>query len=61
MTFFVISFLVGCLSVMTVRGKRGKWPPGMPVTRPRLVAVGASSGTYEGTHGRASDAYVVQE
>ncbi|WP_170223670.1 SpoIIE family protein phosphatase [Nonomuraea turkmeniaca] len=58
MTLFVISFLIGCLSVMTVRGKRGKWPPGMPVTRPRLVAVG---GTYEGTLGRASDAYVIQE
>ncbi|WP_327584101.1 protein phosphatase 2C domain-containing protein [Nonomuraea sp. NBC_00507] len=58
MTLFVISFLIGCLSVMTGRGKRGQWPPGMPVTRPRLVAVG---GTYEGVHGRASDAYVVQE
>ncbi|MCK2220167.1 serine/threonine-protein phosphatase [Actinomadura sp. ATCC 31491] len=58
MTFFVISILIGCLSVMTVQGRRGKWPPGMPVTRPRLVAVG---GTYEGTHGRPSDAYVVQE
>jgi serine/threonine protein phosphatase PrpC len=58
MTFFVISILIGCLSVMTVRGKRGKWPDGMPVTRPRLVAAG---GTYEGSHARPSDAYVVQE
>ncbi|HEX4814609.1 MAG TPA: SpoIIE family protein phosphatase [Nonomuraea sp.] len=58
MTLFVISFLVCCLSVMTVRGRRGKWPDGMPVTRPRLVAVG---GTYEGSEQRASDAYVVQE
>ncbi|QYC39984.1 Stage II sporulation protein E (SpoIIE) [Nonomuraea coxensis DSM 45129] len=58
MTFFVISILVGCLSVMTVQGRRGKWPPGMPVTRPRLVAVG---GTFEGSHGRSSDAYVIQE
>ncbi|MGI5282415.1 PP2C family protein-serine/threonine phosphatase [Nonomuraea polychroma] len=58
MTLFVISFLIGCLSVMTVRGKRGNWPPGLPVTRPRLVAVG---GTYEGTRGQASDAYVIQE
>lgn len=58
MTIFVISILIGCLSVMTVRGKRGKWPQGMPVTRSRLVAVG---GTYEGSHQRASDAYVIQE
>lgn len=58
MTLFVISILIGCLSVMTVRGKRGKWPSGMPVTRSRLVAVG---GTYEGSHERASDAYVIQE
>ncbi|WP_188189980.1 PP2C family protein-serine/threonine phosphatase [Nonomuraea sp. SYSU D8015] len=58
MTYFVMSILIGCLSVMAVRGKRGKWPQGMPVTRPRLVAVG---GTYEGSHRRASDAYVIQE
>ncbi|MCF6468647.1 hypothetical protein FAF44_09645 [Nonomuraea sp. MG754425] len=58
MTVFVITFLLGCLSVMTVRGKRGNWPAGMPVARPRLVAVG---GTYEGGRGVPSDAYVVQE
>ncbi|GAA1686986.1 hypothetical protein GCM10009733_099560 [Nonomuraea maheshkhaliensis] len=58
MTVFVITFLLGCLSVMTVRGRKGNWPAGMPVARPRLVAVG---GTYEGTRGRPSDAYVVQE
>ncbi|MGW3352555.1 protein phosphatase 2C domain-containing protein [Nonomuraea rubra] len=58
MTVFVITFLLGCLSVMTVRGRRGNWPAGMPVARPRLVAVG---GTYEGGQGRPSDAYVVQE
>ncbi|TYB58045.1 protein phosphatase 2C domain-containing protein [Nonomuraea sp. PA05] len=58
MTVFVITFLLGCLSVMTVRGRKGNWPAGMPVARPRLVAVG---GTYEGGHGRPSDAYVVQE
>ncbi|MEU6729918.1 protein phosphatase 2C domain-containing protein [Nonomuraea wenchangensis] len=58
MTFFVISILIGCLSVMNVQGRRGKWPPGMPVTRPRLVAVG---GTFEGSRGRPSDAYVIQE
>ncbi|RVX38529.1 hypothetical protein EDD27_0842 [Nonomuraea polychroma] len=39
MTLFVISFLIGCLSVMTVRGKRGNWPPGMPVTRPEVGTV----------------------
>ncbi|MEU4509346.1 protein phosphatase 2C domain-containing protein [Nonomuraea wenchangensis] len=58
MTLFVISILIGCLSVMNVQGRRGKWPPGMPVTRPRLVAVG---GTFEGSRGRPSDAYVIQE
>ncbi|MFF4622133.1 PP2C family protein-serine/threonine phosphatase [Nonomuraea jabiensis] len=58
MTLLVISILVGCLSVMTARGRRGNWPAGMPVARPRLVAVG---GTYEGSRGRPSDAYVVQE
>lgn len=58
MTVFVITFLVGCLSVMTVRGRKGNWPAGMPVARPRLVAVG---GTYEGARGKPSDAYVVQE
>ncbi|MFB4268276.1 protein phosphatase 2C domain-containing protein [Nonomuraea sp. GTA35] len=58
MTVFVITFLLGCLSVMTVRGRHGNWPAGMPVARPRLVAVG---GTYEGGQGRPSDAYVVQE
>ena len=58
MTLFVITFLVGCLSVMTVRGRRGNWPAGMPVARPRLVAVG---GTYEGSDGRPSDVYVIQE
>ncbi|TMR97953.1 SpoIIE family protein phosphatase [Nonomuraea basaltis] len=58
MTVFVISILIGCLSVMTVRGRRGQWLTGMPVARARLVAVG---GTYEGSHGRASDAYVIQE
>ncbi|MEV0385934.1 protein phosphatase 2C domain-containing protein [Nonomuraea sp. NPDC050643] len=58
MTLFVITILLGCLSVMTVRGRRGNWPAGMPVSRPRLVAVG---GTYDGSHSRPSDAYVVQE
>ncbi|MFB4277515.1 MULTISPECIES: protein phosphatase 2C domain-containing protein [unclassified Nonomuraea] len=58
MTVFVITFLLGCLSVMTVRGRKGNWPAGMPVARPRLVAVG---GTYEGTDGWPCDAYVVQE
>ncbi|MET7337356.1 SpoIIE family protein phosphatase [Nonomuraea sp. NPDC005650] len=58
MTLLVISILVGCLSVMTVRGRQGNWPAGMPVARPRLVAVG---GTYEGSRGRPSDAYVIQE
>ncbi|MEV0349970.1 SpoIIE family protein phosphatase [Nonomuraea sp. NPDC050680] len=58
MTFIVIAILISCLSVMAIRGQRGTWPPGMPVTRPRLSAVG---GTYEGSHGRPSDAYVIQE
>ncbi|GAA3534173.1 hypothetical protein GCM10022419_011940 [Nonomuraea rosea] len=58
MTYIVISILVGCLSVMTVQGRRGNWPTGMPVARPRLMAVG---GTYEGSGGRPSDAYVIQE
>ncbi|MEV0614205.1 protein phosphatase 2C domain-containing protein [Nonomuraea sp. NPDC050404] len=58
MTVLVMTFLLGCLSVMTVRGRQGNWPAGMPVARPRLVAVG---GTYEGANGRPSDAYVVQE
>jgi serine/threonine protein phosphatase PrpC len=58
MTFFSITILLGCLSVMAVRGRRGPWPPGVPGARHRLVAVG---GTYEGSHGRPSDAYVIQE
>ncbi|MEV0235327.1 protein phosphatase 2C domain-containing protein [Nonomuraea sp. NPDC050786] len=58
MTFLVISILVGCLSVMTARGRQGNWPSGMPVTRPRLVAAG---GTYAGRRGRPTDAYVIQE
>ncbi|MFI6924671.1 SpoIIE family protein phosphatase [Nonomuraea spiralis] len=58
MTFFSISILLGCLSVMAVRGRRGGWPPGMPAARPRLVTAG---GTYDGSHGHPSDAYVVQE
>jgi hypothetical protein len=58
MTFIVITILLSCLSVMAVRGHRGTWPPGMPVARPRLSAVG---GTYEGSHRRPSDAYVIQE
>ncbi|MEU8148343.1 SpoIIE family protein phosphatase [Nonomuraea sp. NPDC048901] len=58
MTFIVIAILITCLSVMAIRGQRGTWPPGMPVARPRLSAVG---GTYEGSHGRPSDAYVIQE
>ncbi|MFG1704409.1 PP2C family protein-serine/threonine phosphatase [Nonomuraea sp. M3C6] len=53
-----ITILISCLSVMTVRGRRGNWPSGMPVTRARLVAVG---GTYEGSYGPPSDAYVIQE
>ncbi|MEQ4719583.1 SpoIIE family protein phosphatase [Nonomuraea sp. B19D2] len=56
MTFLAISILVGCLSVMTAR--QGNRPSGLPVARPRLVAAG---GTYAGSRGRASDAYVVQE
>ncbi|MFI7469065.1 PP2C family protein-serine/threonine phosphatase [Nonomuraea sp. NPDC049646] len=58
MTVFSISILLGCLSVMAVRGRRGDWPPGMPAARPRLVTAG---GTYDGSHGHPSDAYVVQE
>src|SRR4051812_29105966 len=58
MTFIVIAILISCLSVMAIRGQRGTWPPGMPVARPRLSAVG---GTYEGSQGRPSDAYVIQE
>ncbi|MEV4110461.1 SpoIIE family protein phosphatase [Nonomuraea sp. NPDC049695] len=58
MTFLVISILVGCLSVMTARGRQGNWPSGMPVTRPRLVTAG---GTYAGRRGRQTDAYVIQE
>ncbi|NRQ38752.1 SpoIIE family protein phosphatase [Nonomuraea sp. NN258] len=58
MTLLVITFLISCLSVMAARGKRGIWPAGMPVARPRLVAAG---GTYEGTRGHPSDTYVVQE
>src|SRR4051794_7892243 len=58
MTFIVITILLSCLSVMAVRGQRGTWPPGMPVARPRLSAVG---GRYEGSHRRPSDAYVLQE
>ncbi|MEO3868627.1 SpoIIE family protein phosphatase [Nonomuraea sp. B12E4] len=58
MTFFVITFLISCLSVMTVRGRRGNWPAGMPGGRARLMAVG---GTYEGSQGLPSDAYVIQE
>ncbi|MGW0810178.1 SpoIIE family protein phosphatase [Nonomuraea sp. NPDC002799] len=58
MTIIVISILIGCLSVMSVRGRRGDWPSGMPVARPRLMAVG---GTYEGSQGQPSDAYVIQE
>ncbi|NUR82953.1 MAG: SpoIIE family protein phosphatase [Nonomuraea sp.] len=58
MTFFSVTILLGCLSVMAVRGRHGGWPPGMPAARPRLVAVG---GTYDGSHGHPSDAYVIQE
>ncbi|MFG1943880.1 protein phosphatase 2C domain-containing protein [Nonomuraea sp. NPDC048826] len=58
MTLISISILISCLSVMAVRGRRGPWPPGLPVARPRLSAVG---GTYEGSHGRPSDEYVIQE
>ncbi|MEU6714330.1 hypothetical protein ABZ897_22925 [Nonomuraea sp. NPDC046802] len=58
MTLVAISILVGCLSVMTVRGRQGSWPQGMPVARPRLMAVG---GTSEGSQGQPSDAYVIQE
>ncbi|TDE49740.1 hypothetical protein E1295_20205 [Nonomuraea mesophila] len=58
MTFVVIPILVGCLSVMTVRGRRESWQTGAPVARPRLVAAG---GTYDGTRGQSSDAYVIQE
>ncbi|MEO3789196.1 SpoIIE family protein phosphatase [Nonomuraea sp. B10E15] len=58
MFFVVIPILVGCVSVMTVRGRRESWPAGRPVARPRLVAAG---GTYDGSRGRPSDAYVIQE
>ncbi|MEO3804992.1 protein phosphatase 2C domain-containing protein [Nonomuraea sp. B1E8] len=58
MFFVVIPILVGCLSVMTVRGRREGRPAGPPVARPRLVAAG---GTYDGSRGRPSDAYVIQE
>ncbi|MFI7454833.1 PP2C family protein-serine/threonine phosphatase [Nonomuraea sp. NPDC049714] len=58
MTFIVVTILASCLSAMAVHGRRRSWPPGLPATRPRLVAVG---GTYEGSHGHPSDAYVIQE
>ncbi|TXK42445.1 SpoIIE family protein phosphatase [Nonomuraea sp. C10] len=58
MTLISISILISCLSVMAVRGRRGPWPPGIPVARPRLSAAG---GTYEGSNGRPSDVYVIQE
>ncbi|MEV0592886.1 SpoIIE family protein phosphatase [Nonomuraea cavernae] len=58
MTFIVITILLACLPVMAVSGRRAAWPPGLPVPRPRLVAAG---GTYEGSHGHPSDAYVIQE
>ncbi|GGO66952.1 SpoIIE family protein phosphatase [Nonomuraea cavernae] len=58
MTFVVITILLACLPVMAVSGRRAAWPPGLPVPRPRLVAAG---GTYEGSHGHPSDAYVIQE
>ncbi|NBE97377.1 hypothetical protein FE391_30080 [Nonomuraea sp. KC401] len=58
MSFVVIPILVGCLSVMTVRDRRETWKAGLPAARPRLVAAG---GTYDGTRGRPSDAYVIQE
>ncbi|MDA0638157.1 SpoIIE family protein phosphatase [Nonomuraea sp. MCN248] len=58
MTLISISILISCLSVMAVRGRRGPWPPGLPVARPRLSAAG---GTYESSHGRRSDEYVIQE
>ncbi|WP_336204216.1 PP2C family protein-serine/threonine phosphatase [Nonomuraea sp. LPB2021202275-12-8] len=58
MTFIVVTILISCLSAMAVHGRRGAWPPGLPTARPRLVAVG---GTYEGSHGQPSDAYVIQE
>lgn len=58
MTFIVVTILAGCLSAMAVHGRRRSWPPGLPSTRPRLVVVG---GTYEGSHGHPSDAYVIQE
>ncbi|MGI5270224.1 SpoIIE family protein phosphatase [Nonomuraea sp. CA-218870] len=58
MTLISISILISCLSVMAVRGRRGPWPPGLPVARPRLSAAG---GTFEGSHGRPSDEYVIQE
>lgn len=58
MTFISISILISCLSVMAVRGRRGPWPPDIPVARPRLSATG---GTYAGSCGRPSDVYVIQE
>jgi serine/threonine protein phosphatase PrpC len=58
MTFIVVTILASCLSAMAVHGRRRSWPPGLPSARPRLVAVG---GTYEGSHGHPSDAYVIQE
>jgi serine/threonine protein phosphatase PrpC len=58
MTFIVVTILASCLSAMAVHGRRRSWPPGLPPARPRLVAVG---GTYEGSHGHPSDAYVIQE
>ncbi|MEO3884320.1 hypothetical protein [Nonomuraea sp. B5E05] len=58
MFFVVIPILVSCLSVMTVRGRGESRPAGLPVARPRLVAAG---GTYDGSRGRPSDAYVIQE
>ncbi|GIH76871.1 PP2C family protein-serine/threonine phosphatase [Planobispora longispora] len=58
MTFIVITILIGCLSTMAVYGRRGPWPPGTPAARPRLVVAG---GTYEGSQGRPSDVYVLQE
>ncbi|GGT01751.1 hypothetical protein GCM10010156_69610 [Planobispora rosea] len=58
MTFIVITILIGCLSTMAVYGRHRPWPPGTPAARPRLVVAG---GTYEGSQGRPSDVYVVQE
>jgi serine/threonine protein phosphatase PrpC len=58
MTINVVTILASCLSAMAVHGRRRNWPPGLPTTRPRLVAMG---GTYEGSQGHPSDAYVIQE